>query len=231
MTKTLDSIAYSVLEILTSFNITDDVDIPLDYLRNLAINVNKSIMRDDIDSGYRLDQFYSEITREIKEVSAITQVIGGISFESPKKMYYVDLPELLTGVTIGESDIRYFGSGDFSVEFSRKSLSAFNASKGSYMTQHMPIYTVVGSVAYVKRLPDSIARAIKAVCLLADQRDEDGFDNASTLFKTTSPFKLEMLMLKHVGFAFSIPADKIDDAQSALRAQYERQPISNAKGD
>jgi len=211
--RSLKGIAYSVLELISGFNITDDNPIPIPWLIDLAVKLNETIVIDYFNEKVSVSGMYSTIDGlEIKEVAASEIELSGMRFVSNQKLFYSDVPDLVD--RIGWKNISYLGSVDFTEEFSRRSLSGFSNVK----TQRwrFPLYTHVGNKIYYKFLPTNQSMAVKMVALLKDQRNEIGFNESTTIFKTPSPFKLEMLMVKHIASAYGVPVDALNDAQNQL---------------
>jgi len=216
---TLRAITNGVLEIVSAFNITDDSDIPIDFLEALAIQINQTLIKDAVKTNMDLSSLYTildDVTAEM--VTASTATIGGITFSSNKKLLVAEVDGLIDN--IGWKDIQYVGSDDFSKEVSRKSLSAFNAIKKGQRTFHLDTYTKIGKKLFLK-INNPQARVFKVSALIKDQRAISSYSSTDD-FKTPSYYKLQLLMIQHIAQAFNFPADKLDDAQSALAAKYEQ---------
>lgn len=221
MTKTLKQHVDSVYEAIYGFHMSDDSELPTEYVRDKIIDVNVRLVQDHYKSGLSLDGLYQHICCIEVECVQNSCVIDGVTVLSGTVMWKAEIPNLVQSV--GDKNIAYLGTDDWKNNFTRVSMPGFIAGNKFDWTKGT-LYTVVGNVIYFKDLPTT---GIKLLCMsgiLTNPTTACNWNSDTSIFPTPDPYKLELLVKKDILATFpGIGHKNSNDASDELGTMPEQQ--------
>lgn len=212
--KTFDKLVYSLWEIVSNFNITDDNEYPKAWLEDAVLSVHNTLVREAFNNN-RLSQglYMLHSTLETNQVSEDME-IDGVTVKSRSGLCYSDLPPLVDGV--GWSDIEYFGPKGYGTNYSRRSPKSLLSGRSPLWTSDKPSYTVIGNKALISAENSIVVpKYLSVEALFRDPRTASSYKD-DMAFPTPSEYKLELLCLKHLLSSKGVVPDLISDAQRML---------------
>lgn len=212
MAKTLPRIIESVLEELNNYHITDDNEIPYEYLVDKAVDMRQVLLREEFESRRGLiDQsYYQRICCLEVECHRQGCTVDGVFIPSSSIIWEVKLPPLVKGV--GWKDILYLGTDLFKSGFTRMTFTNWSEIEGNILTGLKPAYTLIGDSIMLKNMPTSDLRFLCGILLLSNPVDACNWDDDKSEFPVPSDYKLQLLMKKDILASYGIPKDKQHDA-------------------
>jgi len=213
MAKNFERLTYSLLEIATNFEVTDDIEFPIPWIEDGLISVHNSLMREAYHNnilGPELLQLHKNV--DVEPVSEDV-TIEGVSFAIKSELCQAEIPELVSG--IGQKYLDYVGTVDLANPFSYKTIRTLINDSGTLYKLPVPNYAVLGNKILLTKKDMVGKKIISVIGYFRDPRDVNTYDPEAA-FPTPSEFKLEMLTLKHIFSAKGVPPDIINDAQRAL---------------
>lgn len=202
--------AYSVIEQASGFNVNDDNEYPVKLVEDILVAVNNSLIREAYKQG-KIDQLlYME--HEGMTIKPVEKQLtyNDIPVDVNQHLSYVDLPLLITG--IGNKNLMYFGTADYSINFSNKRFEKLINQKGVRYHLHNVSFSVVGNRAYFLASEVQGVKFVSAIGIWSDPRTVSSY-NAEEAFPTTSDYKMELLALQQLLSGKNIPFDIINDGQ------------------
>lgn len=221
---TFNELTYSVWEILSGFNITDDSEFTVTLIEENMLSMNQTLVREAFNNKKITQSLY--VMDAFVEVKKITEeiVVKGIPIKADGVFCYAGLNELVAGV--GHKDIDYLGNSDLSRNYSRKSFRQLvTGDRGTLWALHTPSYAMNQNVAYMEAGKLSGTKYVTVFGLWNDPRKASGYDKTRD-FPTPSEYKLQMLTIQHLLTGKNVPPDLISDAQRQVqppRRQAQRQ--------
>jgi len=222
MNKSINKIVESIM--IDFRQVTDE-----DYLatkRNYIIDkihaIRATLIRDEYESSKRIDkQFYMKYSTSIV-CQRNEFIINNITFTSKSYLYTAELPTLIQGV--GDKNILFIGTDDYSTSFILKGFGGFQASSYNLHTSAMPLATLLGNTLLLKNVPKSMM-ALYTHILPYDPTEIPGFDNDSD-YPCSSIYKLELLLKKDLLSTWGLPLDvlKTENDESIATSQQVQQP-------
>lgn len=210
MGKSLIKITDSILEALTNYNVTDDFRIDADLIKQKVLDFRASIIYDELRAGAVDDSYYQRYVVGLSECVSDQITIGNHTFDLKPSYRQVIFPSLIAG------KISYFGSADFKIRFTRRSLLQFLTSEGSRYTGGSPMFTVIGNTAFVKNLPSAGNKVFMMVGIFLDPRDVD-LDEESD-FPVPDASKLELLVKRDILSTYQINLDVLNNTKDEALA-------------
>lgn len=213
MAKTLTRILHSVIEKYSQYKPTDDLDISEEFIIDKINDIRSTLIRDEYTTGKIDEKYYQRSCCWDIECYKQGCTIAGEWIPAGTVIYGVELPALITDVDW--NDILFLGSSDWQ-KFHRKTLEAWMSNENNPWTGNMPIYTVIGNMAYIKN-KDVIGTGMKKVCgvfLLANPVESCDYNKDETIYPVPSEFKLELLVLKDI-LSTGYKGDILSDAQES----------------
>lgn len=219
-------LTYSVWEIISGYQITDDNEYSLTHIEEVMLGMNQTLIREAFNnkkisqSLYVMDTFI-----QVKELTETIEV-KGISIKADGRFCYAELNELVAGV--GQKDLDYFGNADLSRNYSRKTFRGLvNGEQGTIWSLYTPSYAMVDNIAYMEAHKLLGANYVTAVGLWNDPRKASGYD-ADRDFPTPSEYRLQLLTIQHMFTGKNVPPDLISDAQRQVMSP-RRNPQPNPR--
>ena len=224
---TFKELTYSVWEILSGYNITDDNELTLTIIEENMLSMNQTLLREAYNnkritqSMYVMDNFV-EVEKMDHRIYA-----EGVTIKADGRFCVARMHELVAGV--GNMDLNYFGSTDLSNNYSRKSFrNLANGSGGTLWTLHKPSYGIVQNVAYIEAQKLLGAKYVTAIGLWNDPREASEYDDNAD-FPTPSEYRLQLLTIQHLFTGKNVPPDLISDAQRQVALPARNPQRSRAK--
>lgn len=228
---TFKELTYSILEIISGYNITDDNEFSIKQIEEVMLGMNATLIREAYNNKKLSQSLYLvDEPIEIEKVSTIMEV-EGVGVKTINKFCIASLKALVQGV--GWDDVIYFGPTDYSKNYSRKSLRALINDSGSIWKLANPSYALSSNKAYLKREGISMPRYIAVQGLWRDPREVSGYSEDME-FPTPSEYKIQILTIQHMLIGKNIPPDLISDAQRQVtmpetRKKIPKERIENAE--
>ncbi len=220
---TFKELTYSVLEIITGFNFTDDSEFSIKQVEEVMLGMNATLVREAFTNKQISQSLY--VTDELLSVEKIIKsvVIDGVPIASKAKLCKVDLKALVQG--IGWKDVIYFGTPDLSADYTRKSFRGLvDSREGTVWPLGKPYYALLGNTAYLETVAYISSRFVTVEGIWRDPREASGYSETME-FPTPSEYKLQMLTIKHLFIGKNVPPDLINNAQRQVTSpQQARQP-------
>ena len=214
MTKTINELVYSIKEAVYNHAIPDDANIENEFIIGKINDINASLVREYSDSGRNLDGFYQKVCCIEIECEKQTCTLDGKVIDSGDVIWKTNLPALHKG--IGEKSIKYLGNKDLSVEYTRMSFEGFKSSGGRVWTSTKPLYTVINDEAILKNIPESGAKFLCMIAILADPTSACNWENDTSMYPTPSPQKLELVVVQSILGSLGIRKDEIQDSRDGV---------------
>jgi hypothetical protein len=211
MSKTLPRIIESVLEELHNFHVTDDNEIPYEYLVDKAVDMRQTLLKEEFNARKGLlDQgYYQRVCCLEVECHRQGCTVDGVFIPSSSIVWEVKLPPLIKGV--GWKDILYFGTDMFKSGFTRMTFTNWSEIEGNLYSGTMPAFTMVGNSLMLKNMPASDLKFLCAILLLSNPVDACNWQEDTSEFPVPSDYKLQMLMKQDILASYGIPKDKQHD--------------------
>lgn len=225
MAKNFEKIVYSLLEIVTNFEVTDDIEYPILWIEDGLISIHNSLMREAFDNnklGPELLQLQKNVP--VKPLTESVQ-IDGVPINIKSELCYSDIPELVSGIE--QKNIDYVGTVDLANSFSYRGIKYLVDDDGVLYKLPQPVYSILGNKLLFSKEEMLGIQIVSIIGYFRDPRDVNTYD-PNTAFQTPSEFKLEMLTLKHILSAKGVTPDIINDAQRALNQAREREEERSA---
>ena len=212
MAKTLKKITYSILEAISSFDITDDNPFSVKMIEDLVISMNHTLLR-KAHSEKRIDEmlYLIDSNLQLREFSPDINV-SGLNVKAKKKLCYADLKPLVTGLKGREIDV--VTNAGFSIVFTRTSLKELIRGSSGYYQINAHKYALLNDKLVFKREEIS-TKVVSVNGIWSDPRLVSSWTD-DTPFPTPSEKNIELLVVQHIGQALGFPKDVINDAQEAL---------------
>lgn len=206
---TLKEIAYSILESIKGYHITDDNEIPLEWIVKKINDINAILIDEDFKQGKSLESYMQKLCC-IEVLCERTECEG---IPSGDVIFYSEIPRLNT--KIGNKNISYLGLSDMSTSFRRVSYTGFEIGNAlSYATR--PIYTVLNDKIYYKNLPTTGIKYLCLVGILNDPTTACNWDNDNQ-YPSPDVYKLELLVKQDILSTYpKIPKDELNDSRDGL---------------
>lgn len=213
MGKPLDKIVSTIKNQLTGHLATDDTRLEGELIEDMVLDVRASLIKDFYKSNYFLEDSLFQIHNGVLVESTKVSSASGISEDNPE--LYAKIPVVQSGV--GYANIRYFGTFDNRNSFARLSISGFNATNGKLFTRNDPYYTVTGTRALIKNLPNLGIRYLRMIAVMYDPRKVLGYDSAEDFpIPDSMIHKVELVSIKQLMATLGIPPDVFNDAQDVV---------------
>lgn len=228
MAKTFDKIVYSLLEIVTNFKVTDDVEYPVLWIEDAVISVHNTLMREAHNNntlGPELLLLHENIP--VNELTGEVE-IQGIPIPIKSKLCYSDIPELVSGIALRFID--YLGTVDLSTPFSYRKISVLINDDGTLYKLPEPVYSILGNRLLFSRKDMAGKKVVSLIGYFRDPRVINTY-NPGEPFPTPSEYKLELVALRHLLSAKGVLPDVINDAQRALNQPTEQSEENRPTSD
>lgn len=220
--KSLKAIVFSIMESISKFHITDDHDISEEWIMKKVDDVNGIILKDYMKQGLSLDGFYKStccITVACEEPYC---TIDGQDIYSGTVRWYSDLPAVQE--SLGWKAIRYLGRDTFQNAFTRVTQEGFISSDGAEWTGDKPTYFTIGNRAYFKNLSTTGISRICLIAILQNPTSICDYEDATDIYPTPDPFKLEMIVKQDILAMYGITKDEQADTRDTTGNQPIQQP-------
>lgn len=222
MNKSINKIVESIMIDLKQVQDESFLATRRNYIIDKIHSIRATLIREEYTTNKKIDkQFY------IKYDSTVicqrnTVTINNIVFTSRSYLYTLALPALVQD--IDDKGIIYVGNDDYSIEFTKKTFSGFNASIYNLYTSSRPIYTLFGNTLLLKNVPKGML-SVTSYVLPYDPTEVTGFDNDSN-YPCPSIYKLELLLKKDLLSTWGLPLDvlKTENDESIATSQQVQQP-------
>lgn len=228
MAKTFDKIVYSLLEIVTNFKVTDDVEYPVLWIQDALISMHNTLMREAYNNntlGPELLLLHENIP--VKDLTKEVD-IQGISIPIKSKLCYSEIPELVSGIALRFID--YLGTVDLTTPFSYRKISSLINEGGTIYKLPQPVYSILNNKLLFSREDMAGKKVVSLIGYFRDPRDVNTY-NPDDPFPTPSEYKLELIALTHLLSAKGVPPDVINDAQRALNQPTEQREENRSTSD
>jgi hypothetical protein len=220
MAKTLSEMTFSVIEQASGFNITDDNEYPEDLVADILVSVNSTLIREAFRNRTLDESLYlSHENVPILEISNDIE-IEGVTVKNNQHLKYASIPYLITG--IGDRNLIYFGTSDFSSNFSRKRFQRLINQLGIVFKLSNVSYSVIGNKAYFLSTEVQGMSIVSAIGLWNDPRLASSYDPEMP-FPTPSDYKMELLALQQLLQTKNVPYDIVNDGQRQIIQPRQRE--------
>lgn len=214
MPKTFNDAVYSLLEIVTNFSVTDDVEYPVKWVEDALISVHNTLMR-EARRQHTLGDELLLMHKNIKVKPLEDKIQDGDVTINPKTTFcYVEIPELVSG--IDQIPLNYVGPVTLDKPYSYKTFQSINDSKGSVWSLNVPNYSIIGDRVLFEKTALKGTKYVSVIAYFRDPRDANTYD-PDDAFPTPSEYKLELLGLQHMFQSKNISPDLINEAQRAIQ--------------
>ena len=214
MSKTFNKIVYSLLEIATNFNVTDDVEYPVKWVEDAVISVHNSLIREAYKQGNLGDELLQIHANELIKPFENEIKVGDIDINTKSHLCYADIPELVAG--IHQIPLRYVGTTNLQNSYSYRGVEDIGDTRGVVWGLPTPSYSILGDKVLLEKKALSSGKYISVIAYFRDPREASTYEE-NDAFPTPSEYKLEMLGLQHIFRSKGISPDLINDAQRALQ--------------
>lgn len=209
MAKTLNQIVYSIIEKYTQHKPSDDLELPEEFLIGKINDIRATLIRDEYNNGTIDEKYYQKMCCIDVECEENGCTIRGEFISTGSSTIKITLPPLITDVDWNE--ISFLGSPEWN-KFHRKTLDAWISNEDNPWTGGKPIYTVVGSEAYLRNLITPGMRKVCGIFLLSNPVDACDYDKDVDIYPIPSEYKLELLVLKDL-LSVGYKGDMLNDGQ------------------
>jgi len=210
MAKTLREIAYSILELVSNFEITDDSPISLPWIEDQVISQNHTLIRKAKEER-RLDSFLymSDDNIEVKEFTPYN-LIPGINVRNCHRFMYADIKPLLTGLQGAEID--FVSNSGYSSVYKKVPMSRLLRGSSGYYSLGNSTYALLEfKLVFLKSELDGV-KYVSMSGIFNDPRTLSSW-NINEPFRTPSEKNLELLSIQHILKGLGLPMDLMNDAQ------------------
>ncbi len=221
MSKSLNKLAYSVLEEVSSFELNDDFPITLSLVEDQIISQNHTLLR-KAHKERRIDEMLYMYDEELplKEFDKTIE-IEGITIENDTDFCYVEIKSLVTGLKGLEIDV--VSNAGYTKVFNRTSFKRLLRGSSGYYKLGKPEYAIIKDKLFFRAKEVAGMKVISINAIWGDPRKVSSW-NPDASFPTPSEKNLETLTVQHIAHGFQFPADLINDGQ---RAYSQQKPPSN----
>lgn len=219
MGKPLVKIVSTIRSQLTAHAPTDDSRLEPELIEDMVLDIRSMLIRDHYKGNQYLEDSFFQIYDGI-EIQTSRFTIGAVQEKYPE--LYSEIPALQSEV--GFKNIRYFGTVDGRLNFTRVSMTGFISSDGRLFTAEEPVYVVNGTRIHMKNLPNLGMRYGKLIAVFYDPRRVPNFD-AEVDFPAPDSMihKIELIAVKQLASTLGIPPDILNDAADVVNQPIKEQ--------
>jgi len=209
----LAQIGFSIRNQVRGYFSSDDERIDIELIYKKVRDVRSLLIK----SFYRENKFIGpEMYQEICCLEIQCRQLECNGIKTGEIEYFIELPRLETSV--GFAAIKFLGSADKKLSFTRKSWQGYMFGDSSPWTGNKPFYTIVGDEARIRKLPTTGAKYACLIGLL-----EDPLDGKCYMLSENDPYpisnnmvhELELIVIKQLMSTLQIPPDQRNNATDA----------------
>lgn len=216
MGKSLKRIVFTVRNELQGFVESDDARLKKEIIEDMILDIRALLAKDVFTSDKFLGDEWYQICDGIEIKSKKSVMPSGFSETHPDIYSYV--PALQSDVKW--QNIKYLGSVDGKVNYTRLSYSGFLSTDGRMVTSDDPFYTVSGSKILYKNLPNIGQKYVRMIAVIYDPRNAQDFnDTLDFPMPDGQIHKAELICIKQLAAGLNVVVDNKNDANDVQTAQ------------